>query len=260
MLSPGRYERKEEEESVSMDNYHDETYGERIADVYDEWYPDVDEAMLDTLADLADGGRALELGIGTGRVALPLQARGIEVHGIDASEAMIARLHTKPGGEKIHVTVGNFADIAVEGQYSLIYVVFSTFFALLTQEEQSRCFENVARRLSPKGAFVIEAYVPDFGRFEQGQTVRAIKVGVDEVRLEVSKFDPVNQQVTGQKIVLTGQGVRLNPIQVRFAWPSELDLMARLAGLRLWQRWESWQHTPFSEESKRHISLYRMEG
>jgi len=240
-----------------MKNHSDETYDKHMAAIYDAWYSDLDDDMLEVLESLAKGGRVLELGIGTGRVALPLQQRGVEVHGIDASEAMIAQLRAKPGGDKIPVTLGSFADIAVDGQFSLIYVVFSTFFVLLTQEEQVRCFENVARHLDPQGLFVIEAYVPDLKRFNQGQAVRAIHVGMDEVRLEASLLDPMNQQVTGQKIVMTGQGIQLYPHKVRFAWPSELDLMARIAGLQLFQRWENWKQIPFSGGSMRHISVYR---
>ena len=240
-----------------MKNHNDEAYGKQMSAIYDTWYSDLDEDMLEVLESLARGGRALELGIGTGRVALPLQQRGLEVHGIDASEAMIVQLQAKPGADKIPVTLGNFADVAVDGRFSLIYVVFSTFFVLLTQDEQIRCFENVARHLDPQGHFVIEAYVPDLRRFDQGQAVRALHVGMDEVRLEASLFDPVNQQVTGQKVVMTGQGVQLYPHKVRFAWPSELDLMARIAGLQLFQRWESWKQIPFSGGSTRHISVYR---
>ena len=243
-----------------MKNHNDEAYSKQMAAIYDAWYSELDDDMLEVLESLAKGGRALELGIGTGRVALPLQQRGIEVHGIDASEAMIAQLRAKPEGDQIPVTLGSFADIAVDGQFSLIYVVFSTFFVLLTQEEQVRCFENVARHLDPQGLFVIEAYVPDLKRFDQGQAVRAIHVGMDEVRLETSLFDPVNQQVTGQKVVLTGQGVQLYPQKVRFAWPSELDLMARIAGLQLFERWENWKRSSFSGGSMRHISVYRPKG
>jgi len=244
----------------SMKNHNDEAYDEQMAAIYDTWYSHLDNDMLEVLESLARGGRVLELGIGTGRVALPLQGRGLEVHGVDASEAMIAQLHAKPGGDQIPVTHGNFADVAVDGQFSLIYVVFSTFFVLLTQEEQVRCFENVAHHLDPQGLFVIEAYVPDLRRFDQGQAVRAIHVGMEEVRLETSHFDPMNQQVTSQRVVLTGQGVQLYPHKVRFAWPSELDLMARIAGLQLFQRWENWKRSSFSGGSMRHISVYRPKG
>lgn len=240
-----------------MSNYSEDTYGECIAGIYDEWYHDFDDAALNVLVDLADNGRALELGIGTGRAALPLQEAEIEVHGIDASEAMIDRLRAKPGGDRIPVTLGDFADAAVDGQFSLIYVIFNTFFGLLTQDDQVRCFENVARHLLPGGCFVIEAFVPNLSRFDDGQTVRAVSVDVAEVHLETSVFDPVSQQVTGQHVVLTEQGTRLYPVRVRLAWPSELDLMARLAGLQLSRRWGDWQRTPFSKESKKHISVYR---
>jgi SAM-dependent methyltransferase len=239
-----------------MEPYRAETYGERIAGIYDDWYGEYDEATVEALCELAQGGRALELGIGTGRVALPLQQRGVEVHGIDASEAMLARLRAKPGGERIPVTVGDFAGVAVEGEFSLVYVLVNTFFGLLTQDEQVRCFENVARHLRDGGTFLIEAFVPDLTRFDGGQAVRAIRVGNDEVRFEVSQLDPASQQVTSQQVALTEEGVRLYPVKMRFAWPSELDLMARLAGLELRHRWDSWQRTPFTKESGKHISVY----
>lgn len=240
-----------------MTEYADETYGRRIAGIYDEWYAEFDQGMVEALGELAGGGRALELGIGTGRVALPLQESGVEVHGIDASQEMVARLRAKAGGERIPVTVGSFADVDAEGRFGLIYVLFNTFFALLTQEEQVRCFRNVARRLSDDGAFLIEAFVPDLGRFDRGQTVRATSVGVEEVRLEATRWDPVAQRVTSQQMVIGEDGVRLYPVQLRFAWPAELDLMAQLAGLRLWQRWENWGRAPFTASSKRHVSVYR---
>ena len=148
-----------------MDTYQEDTYGERIAGVYDDWYAGYDEAAVATLRELAQGGRALELGIGTGRVALPLQGSGVEVHGVDASEAMLSRLRAKPGGEKLPVTLGNFAGVPVEGQFTLIYVLFNAFYDLLTQEEQIRCFQNVAGHLSTEGVFVIEAFVPDLTRW-----------------------------------------------------------------------------------------------
>lgn len=243
-----------------MKNYAEETYGQRIAGVYDTLYETVDEGAPQLLADLAGAGRALELGIGTGRVALPLQERGVEVQGIDASEAMVARLRHKPGGDKIAVTIGSFAGVPVEGPFSLVYVLFNTFFALLTQEEQVDCFANVARRLGPGGNFLIEAFVPDLQRFDRGQTVRATSVDVDAVHLETTKWDPLTQQVTSQHVVLGEGGVRLYPVTLRFAWPSELNLMARLAGLELAQRWENWQRAPFTGKSQKHISVYRRAG
>ena len=240
-----------------MKAYRDETYGQRIARIYDDLYEKVDEDALDVLAELADGGRVLELGIGTGRVALPLRARGVDVYGIDASEEMIARMRAKPGGEDIPVTGGNFVNMDVDGPFNLIYVLFNTFFALLTQDDQVRCFQNVAQRLGPEGVFLIEAFVPDLRRFDRGQTVRATGVDVDEVHLESSRYDPLTQQVTSQHVILTEEGVRLFPVKLRFAWPAELDLMARLAGLNLGYRWEDWRRAPFTAKSEKHISVYR---
>src|SRR5262249_52442218 len=159
-----------------------------------------DEAMIATLAELARGGRALELGIGTGRIALPLAARGLEVHGIDASPAMVARLRDKPGGAEIPVAMGDFADVSVEGTFSLVYVVFNTFFGLLSQEEQVRCFENVARHLAADGLFVIEAFVPDMTRFARGQCLNAARVETDAVLLDASRHDPLSQRVVSQQI------------------------------------------------------------
>lgn len=238
-----------------MNNQAD-TYGERIADIYDDWYHAYDAAAITTLAELAQGGRALELGIGTGRIALPLQQVGVNVQGIDASPAMLAKLRAKPGGENIPVTIGNFADVAVEGECALIYVLFNTFFALLTQEEQIRCFENVARRLTPEGVFVVEAFVPDMTLFNRGQSVRAIGVNEGEVRLDTTLLDIVNQHLTSQHVVLTEQGIRFYPVKLRYVWPSELDVMARLAGLHLRHRWGSWSRGVFSAESGKHISVY----
>jgi len=239
-----------------MDKYGEETYGERIAEVYDDWYPAYDEQAISTLSELAQSGPALELGIGTGRIALPLRQKGILVHGIDASTAMLDKLRIKPGGDSIPLTVGNFADVGVDGQFSLIYVLFNTFFALVTQDEQIECFENVARHLTPKGVFLIEAFVPDVSRFSGRQTVRAAKVGNDEVRLDVTHWDPVKQQLISQHVVFTERGLRLFPVKLRYVWPTELDLMARLVGLRLRDRWMSWERSSFTADSTKHISVY----
>jgi SAM-dependent methyltransferase len=249
-----------------MDTFQANTYGERIAVIYDELYADFDPAAIAALSklarprlaqgELARPGIALELGIGTGRIAIPLQQTGVEVHGIDASAAMVDRLRLKPGGDGLPVAMGDFADVAVEGQYNLIYVLFNTFFALPTQEEQLRCFRNVARHLAPQGVFVIEAFVPDLTRFVGQQAVRAIKIDNDRVQLDVSRHDPVTQQIISQHVMLTEQGIRLFPVKLRYAWPSELDLMARLVGLQLKERWGNWQGGAFSAESGKHISIY----
>ncbi len=202
-------------------------------------------------------GPVLELGIGTGRIALPLVQRGIEVHGVDASEAMVAKLREKPGGDRIKVSMGNFADVGelVDGAFSLLLVVFNTFFGLLTQDDQVRCFQGVAQHLADGGVFLMQAFVPDLTRFDRGQRVEAMDVGADIVHLEASRLDPVNQRVTSQHMVVEDGRTRLFPVSLRFAFPSELDLMARLAGLRLRERWGSWDRQPFGSSSQQHISV-----
>ena len=173
-----------------MDHTAEQTYGKRIADVYDDLYQSYDERAITLLAELAGSGRALELGIGTGRIALPLKARGVEVCGIDNSPLMVEKLRAKPGGDVIPVTMDSFADVAVVGEFNLIYVLFNTFFDLLTQDEQVRCFANVAGHLSPGGAFLIEAFVPDMTRYQGEQSLRTISVGTDVVRLYAALLDP----------------------------------------------------------------------
>lgn len=240
-----------------MNFYNDKTYGERVAGIYDEWYADHDPRAIDALAELAHGGRALELGIGTGRIALPLAARNLEVQGIDAAPSMISRLREKEGGERITVTEGSFSEVAVEGKFDLIYIMFNTFFALSSQDEQVRCFKNVAAHLTPDGCFVIEAFVPDLNRFVGGQVNWATKITADEVQLDVGQHDMATQKVVSQKIVLTDGSVRLYPVQIRYVWPSEFDLMAQLAGLRLHERWSNWKREPFTSESGQHVSIYK---
>ena len=239
-----------------MNFYADETYGERVAEVYDDWFSEYDPHAIDRLADLAQTRRALELGIGTGRIALPLSERNVDVHGIDAAPSMISRLRSKPGSERITVTTGSFADIPVDGEFALVYVVFNTFFALPSQEEQVRCFRNVAAHLSPDGSFVIEAFVPNMARFTGGQVNWATRVTEDLVELDVGRHDQATQRVVSQKVVITDGNVRLYPVQIRYAWPSELDLMAQLAGLQLRERWSNWNREPFTSESGKHISIY----
>jgi SAM-dependent methyltransferase len=236
--------------------YTHETYGERVAGVYDDWYTEYDPHAVDALAEIAGDGRVLELGIGTGRIALPLSAKGVDVHGIDAAESMISRLRSKPGGEKITIAPGNFAEVAVEGKFALVYIVFNTFFALSSQEEQVQCFRNVAAHLDAGGCFVIEAFVPDVTRFTGGQVNWATKVTADEVQLDVGQHDAATQRVVSQKVVITDGNVRLYPVQIRYCWPSEMDLMAQLAGLRLRERWSNWKREPFTSESGQHISIY----
>ena len=238
--------------------YDVSTYGEHIADVYDHWprLPTDTERAVEFLAAVAGRGPILELGIGTGRLALPLAQRGFAVHGIDASPAMVGRLRAKPGGDRITIVMGDFADMAVAGQFSLIFVAFNTFFGVLTQEDQIRCFRGIAEHLTDDGVFVIEAFVPDLTRFTHGQRVGVTDVKTDAVCLETSIHDPVAQRVRSQQVVITEHGVRMYPVHVRYSWPSELDLMARLAGLRLRERWSSWSRESFGPSSGAHVSVY----
>lgn len=241
-----------------MRDFDPATYGDRMAGVYDDWFgaPKDAEVAAAFLAGLAGSRPALELGIGTGRVALPLSQKGIEVHGIDASGVMVERLREKPGGTDIPVTVGDFAGVDVEGRFSLVYVVFNTLFALTKQEDQVRCFENVAGRLEEGGAFVVEAFVPDFARLLTGQVTQTKRVEVDRVFLEMTRYDTVAQRAYSQNIVMGESGTKLYPVEIRYAWPSELDLMAHLAGLRLRERWGGWNREPFTAASGSHVSVY----
>lgn len=232
----------------------DGIYNEACAEVYDQWFGSCEEAAIDRLAELAGSAPALELGIGSGLIALPLAARGIDLHGIDLSPAMVAKLRAKPGGDRIPVTMGSFADVAVEGEFSLIFVAFNTFFALQTQEEQVRCFQNVAAHLAEGGAFVLEAFVPQSASFTGGLKVMAV---TDErIGLKVSEHDPVRQRLKSQHVVIRNQEIRLYPVEVRYAWPAELDLMARIAGLRLRHRWSDWNRSEMRPDSARHVSVY----
>jgi trans-aconitate methyltransferase len=234
------------------------SFGEDLAGIYDEIAQRGDEAeTVAFLEELARGGPALELAIGTGRIALPLAARGIRVDGIDISAAMVAKLREKPRGDRLNVTIGDFADVDVEGEYRLIYVVFNTLFNLLTQDDQVRCFENVAGHLTDDGSFLVEAMVPNsFYRLQNDQYVETEAIGIDSVRLDVARHDPVNQLLEESHVTLSSKGVSLNPIVTRYAWPSELDLMARIAGLRLKGRWAGWKRQPFTSRSRRHVSAY----
>lgn len=223
------------------------SFGEDVAQGYDDTpRGDEDEAVA-FLEALAGHGPALELAVGTGRIALPLANRGIRVDGIDISPAMVARLRAKPGGDRIQVTIGDFADVPVPGVYRLIYVVFNTLFNLLTQEDQVRCFENVAAHLTDDGSFVVEAGSPaSFYRLRNDQYVDAESVEVDAVKLDLLRHDPARQMIDESHVSISGAGVRLNPIVQRYAWPAELDLMARIAGLRLKGRWDGWNREPFT--------------
>jgi SAM-dependent methyltransferase len=235
-------------------------YGEHIADVYDEFFVGPAGAVapvVDFLARHASGGPVLELGVGTGRIALPLAARGLAVSGIDVSPKMVARLRAKPGGDRITVSIGDFADVTADGgPFSLVYAVFSTFFGLLTQADQVRCFRNVAASLRPGGTFVIEAFVPDPARFDRGQRVGVEDLSAAAIRLGLARHEAVSQRITHRHVVITGNGTAIYPVEIRYAWPSELDLMAQLAGLGPVGRWGGWAGEPFTSASGGHVSAW----
>ncbi|MBI1817775.1 MAG: class I SAM-dependent methyltransferase [Deltaproteobacteria bacterium] len=228
------------------------------AEVYDVLAQRGDEdAAVAFLESLAANGPTLELAIGTGRIALPLAARGIRVDGIDISPHMVARLRAKPGGDQISVTMGDFADVAVSGTYRLIFIVFNSLFNLLTQDDQVRCFENVAAHLTDDGSFVVEALTPTFlHRLRNDQYVDAEAIEVDEVRLDLLRHDAAKQMIEENHVSLSRTGLRFNPVVQRYAWPAELDLMARIAGLRLKDRWGGWRREPFTSASNNCVSVY----
>jgi SAM-dependent methyltransferase len=223
------------------------SFGENDAERYDDYQRGDESAVVAFLEQLAGGGPALEFAIGTGRIGLPLAARGIRVDGIDISPAMVEQLRAKPGGDEISVTIGDFADVPVVGTYRLVYVVFNTLFNLLTQEDQVRCFENVAAHLTDDGSFVIEAGSPAFlYSLRNDQHVDAESIEIDTVQLDVLRHDPAKQMLDESHVSISHTGVNLNPIVQRYAWPAELDLMARIAGLRLKERWDGWNREPFT--------------
>src|SRR5262245_32543810 len=233
------------------------SFGEDVAEMYRDVQRGDEDAAVAFLEQLAGRGPALELAIGAGRIALPLAARGIRVDGVDISPAMIAQLRSKPGGDEISVTVGDFADVRAPDTYRLIFVVWNSLFNLLTQDDQVRCFQNVADHLTEDGSFVVEAYVPSFlYRLRNDQYVEAEAIGVDEVRLDALRHDIATQMIEESHVSLSSRGVRLNPVVQRYAWPSELDLMARIAGLRLKDRWGGWNREPFNSTSGAHVSVY----
>jgi SAM-dependent methyltransferase len=241
------------------EHYGARFFGEREAAVYDDqlagmFDPAVVTPAVEVLARLAGDGQALEFGVGTGRIALPLAGRGVPVHGIDASEAMVARLRAKPGGEKIDVTIGDFSATRVEGSFSLVYLVFNTIFNLKTQDEQVACFQNAAAHLDPGGHFVVENSVPELQRLPPGQNINVI--GVDASTLSFDVYDVVTQALTSHHFLLSEDGFGSYPVEGRYVWPSELDLMGRLAGLRLRDRWAGWRREPFTSLSLSHVSVY----
>ncbi|WEH35198.1 class I SAM-dependent methyltransferase [Streptomyces sp. AM 4-1-1] len=227
------------------------TYDESSAEMFE---PTVVDPAVSVLAELADGGRALELGIGTGRVALPLAGRGVPVHGIELSRAMVDRLRAKPGGDAIDVTIGDFATVRVDGTFSVAYLVFNTIMNLTTQAEQVACFRNVAAHLEPGGRFVIEVMVPELRKLPAGQEI--VPFHVSPTRWAFDAYDVATQAMSSNYVeVVDGRG-SYRSIPFRYVWPAELDLMAQLAGMRLRDRWAGWAGEPFTSESERHVSVW----
>ena len=241
--------------SVSNKDYFDEavaaSYDASSTEMFD---PAVIEATVRFLAELAEEGGALELGIGTGRIALPLSQRGIRVHGIDLSAAMVAKLRSKPGSENIGVTIGDFATTRLAQSFRLAYVVFNTIENLTSQNEQVDCFCNVAAHLESGGRFVIEVEVPQLQRLPPGETVRAF--AVSQTRLGFDEFDVARQSLISHHYSIEDGKLEALSVPFRYVWPSELDLMARIAGMSLRERWSGWEREPFTSDSTKHVSVW----
>jgi SAM-dependent methyltransferase len=246
-----------------VEDHDDGYFDERVAARYDEssaemFDPAVVDPVVDFLADLAGSGRALELGIGTGRIALPLAQRGVPVHGIELSRAMASRLRAKPGGDAVGVTIGDFAFTTVEATFSLAYLVFNTIMNLTTQDAQVACFRNVARHLEPGGCFVIEVGVPELQRLPPGETIRPFHIS--ETRLGFDEIDVATQALTSHHFEFADGRLERVSVPFRYVWPSELDLMAHLAGMTLRERWSGWKREPYTSESRTHVSVYASEA
>ena len=245
-------------------DWDERVYGDRIADIYDDLYEELFDkaAAVAFLAERlrgADGtgeGSVLELAIGTGRIALPLAQQGVDIRGVDISEPMVERLRAKPGGTDIPVTIGDIADVPVPGRFDLVYLVFNTIYALTTQEDQLRLFRNVADHLTDQGVFVVESFVPDVSRYVRHQNTEVVNVGVDKVQVSFARHDPMTQTIRSQQMILSESGTKMVPVALRYIWPSEMDLMAKLAGMELRERYGSWQRDHFTSDSKAHVSVY----
>jgi len=239
---------------------HDDGYfDERVAARYDDdaatlFGPEAPDPVIDFLAELAGSGRALELGIGTGRIALPLAQRGVEVHGIDLSEAMVAKLRAKPGGDDIGVTIGDFATTKMAGSFALAYLIFNTIMNLTTQEAQVACFRNVAAHLEPGGCFVVEVMIPELQRLQPGETF--LVFSGSERYWGIDEYDVANQGLISHHLELVGDKVERVSMPFRYAFPAEYDLMAQLAGMTLRERWGGWKREPFTSESHKHVSVW----
>jgi SAM-dependent methyltransferase len=240
---------------MDEDGYFDESiaarYDDESAAMFD---PEVVDPVVDVLAGLAGGGRALELGIGTGRIALPLAQRGVEVHGIELSRAMVARMRDKAGGSDIDVTIGDFAVARAPGSFAVAYLVFNTIMNLTTQEAQVACFRNVAAHLETGGCFVVEVAIPDLRRLPPGETIRPFDVGEDHLGFD--EYDVANQRLTSHHFTRRDGSWERFSVPFRYIWPAELDLMAQLAGMSLRERWGGWKREPYTGDSRQHVSVW----
>ena len=233
------------------------SFGYEVSKLYDiEETRGDEEDTVAFLTRLAGGRDALELAIGTGRIALPLMGAGVRVDGIELSQDMVDRMREKPAGETIEVTMGDMSRVTTDRTYGLVYLVYNTIGNLLTQDDQVRCFENAARHLADDGLFVLECRVPEAPSWPGRQQVAAERIEVDHLELDVSRYDPLTQILDTSHVRLGADGVELGPIRLRLAYPPEFDLMARIAGLRLRERWGGWNGEPYTAESWRHVSVY----
>jgi SAM-dependent methyltransferase len=228
------------------------------------YYDDLTSALPDTaqtvdfLAEHAGAGRVLELGVGTGRVACPLSLRGFDVTGLDNSAGMLTRLRSRSDGAKVHVVLGSFTEMPVEGRFDLIYSVFNSLFCALTQDEQLRAIQLAAEHLAEDGTLVIETDLPDLARSDSaGRTLNTGGVERNRVFIEAAMHDAATQRIRTQTIIVSEQGIQMFPVMLRYFWPSELDLMAKLAGLRLVRRYSGWDKSPFTRDSSRQISVFQ---
>lgn len=233
------------------------SFGPDVAARYDDAKRGDEEDAAAFLADFANGGSALEFAIGTGRIALPLAAKGVQVDGIELSPHMVERLRAKPEGQQFNVIIGDMCSATTNRRYPLVYLVYNTIFNLLTAEDQIRCFENAARHLTSDGRFIVETALPHaWISPDKSDYVHAEHVGSDTVVLDVARYDPTTQLLEENHVQISTQGITMTPIVCRLITPGEMDLMARMAGLRLIQRFANWQRTTFDGNSKAHVSVY----
>lgn len=238
-----------------LDGFDAATFGEIYADEYDEQHdPGTTESAVALLTELAGDRSTLELAIGTGRIAIPMAEQGIQISGLDGSPEMLAKLEEKKGSLSIPTTVADMSDYKMSDTFGFAFLIFNTFYNLTSQQAQVNCFRATADHLESGGHFLVEMFVPDFDFFSG---IRLRDLDMNSMVLEGAKHDPVTQTVEFQRATLKDGGISLRPLAMRYAWPSEIDLMAKLAGLELESRWSDWNKSPFTADSKMHVSLYR---